>query len=373
VSTGVLFIAPFGEYGGSEMVLLRVVEDLGDTFAGRALLLGPGELEGMLEAAGVRTEVEPMLGKRGLLRFPGAAARWAKRLAGERIDVIHANQAKAAIFGGSLGRRLDAPLLWMKHDHVFDGRFARAIGRRCDHVVCVSEVMAAQFRVDMDERVSVVYPGVRLPPPPEPRRTEEVIATVGRLDPAKSFASIIRATAILRERGYDAKARLAGPIDRVYPEHAGELEALVGELSLGEHVRIGFVDDLDEHYRRARVLVLPSPPKPGGLPSEGAPTVLMEAMAHATAVAGARQPGVAEVMGDVGTLVDDLSPQGWADALEPYLADPDMAARVGTAGRARAEERFGMQRTVARLEELYAALAARGRLRRRPGGVVRRP
>ena len=371
MSTNVLFIAPFGEYGGSEMVLLRVVEDLDDSFAGCALLLGPGELEGMLEDAGLRTEVEPMLGKQGLLRFPGAARRWAKRLAGEGIDVIHANQAKAAIFAGGLARRLDVPVLWMKHDHIFDGRFARFIGRRCDHVVCVSEVMAAQFRIDMDERVSVVYPGVRMPPPPEPRHTDQVIATVGRLDPAKGFDSIIRATAILRERGYDARARLAGPIDRMYPEHAGELEALVGELGLQEHIRIGFVDDLDAHYRAARVLVLPSPPKPGGLPSEGAPTVLMEAMAHATAVAGARQPGVAEVMGDVGTLVDDLTPEGWADALEPYLADPEMAARVGAAGRVRAEERFGMDRTVARLEQLYSQLAAGGRMPRRAGGVVR--
>ncbi len=370
--TNVLFIAPFGEYGGSEMVLLRVVEDLDDSFAGRALLLGAGELDEMLEAAGVHTDVEPMLGKQGLLRFPRAVSRWAERLAGERIDVIHANQAKAAIFGAGLARRLDVPLLWMKHDHIFDGRFARAIGRRCDQIVCVSEVMAAQFRPDMDERVTVVYPGVRLPPPPEPRETDQVIATVGRLDPAKGFDSIIRATAILRERGYDAKARLAGPIDRIYPEHAGELEALVAELGLSEHITIGFVDDLDEHYRTARVLVLPSPPKPGGLPSEGAPTVLMEAMAHATAVAGARQPGVAEVMGDVGTLVDDLSPDGWADALEPYLADPAMAARVGAAGRERAEERFGMDRTVARLEELYSGLAERGRMPRRLGGAVRR-
>ena len=370
--TNVLFIAPFGEYGGSEMVLLRVVEDLDDSFVGRALLLGPGELEEMLEAAGVNTDVEPMLGKQGLIRFPGAASRWAKRLEGERIDVVHANQAKAAIFGAGVARRLDVPLLWMKHDHIFDGRFARAIGRRCDHVVCVSEVMAAQFRSDLGESVSVVYPGVRLPPPLQPRGTDQVIATVGRLDPAKGFDSIIRATAILRRRGHDAKARLAGPVDRMYPEHAGELEALVSELRLDEHITIGFVDDLDEHYRSARVLVLPSPPKPGGLPSEGAPTVLMEAMANATAVAGARQPGVAEVMGDVGTLVDDLSPEGWADALEPYLSDPEMAARVGAAGRARAEERFGMERTVGRLEELYTELAESGRMPRRLGGAVRR-
>jgi len=366
-----LFVAPFGEYGGSEMVLLRVVEDLDESFAGRALLLGPGPLETMLAEAGLGVDVEPMLGKAGLVRFPAAAAAWARRLADERIDLIHANQAKAAIFATFLARRLGLPLLWMKHDHFFDGRVARAIGRRCDHVVCVSHVMAAQFMDEMPDRVSVVYPGVRMPPPPRPRTTEPLIATVGRLDPLKAFGSVIRAVRILRERGHDAKGRLAGPVDRVYPEHAAELHALVAELGLGDHVTIGFVEDIDEHYRSARVLVLSSPPKPGGLPSEGAPTVLMEAMAHGTAVAAARQPGTEEVMGEVGTLVDDLSPQGWANALEPYLADPELAARVGREGRLRAEQRFTMSRTVEQLEQLYERLVDRGRSPRRPGGAVR--
>ena len=91
-------------------------------------------------------------------------------------------------------------------------------------------------------------------------------------------------------------------------------------------------DDMGAHYRQARVFVLPSPPKPGGLPSEGAPTVLMEAMGHGAAVAAARQPGTEEVMGDVGVLVDDLSAEGWASALEPFLADPEMAAARGPGG-----------------------------------------
>ena len=106
------------------------------------------------------------------------------------------------------------------------------------------------------------------------------------------------------------------------------------------------------------MFVLPSPPKPGGLPSEGAPTVLMEAMGHGTAVAAARQPGTEEVLGDVGVLVDDLSPEGWANALEPFLADPEVAERVGRQGRERAMEHFSMAHTVAQLEDLYGRMAA---------------
>lgn len=339
------------------MFLVRVAQGLSEPFEGRALLLGPGPLEGMLEDAGMRVDVEPMLGKAGVLRFPRAARGWARRLEGEGIDVVHANQAKAALFAIPLARKLGVPLLWMKHDHFFDGRASRALAGRCDRVAVVSRAMAAQFTGRLAERVSVIYPGVRMPPAPPPRDTGQVIAMAGRMDPLKDFGAVIRAAALLRERGYDARVNLAGTVDRVHPEHAAELDALVSRLGLDGHVTIASTDDMGAHYRRARVFVLPSPPKEGGLPSEGAPTVLMEAMAQGAAVAAARQPGTEEVLGDVGTLVDDLTPEGWAAALEPYLADPEMAARVGAEGRARAEERFSMARTVAQLEALYAEMA----------------
>jgi glycosyltransferase involved in cell wall biosynthesis len=357
--TKVLFVAPFGALGGSEMFLARVAQGLSESVEARALLLGPGPLEGRLADAGVPVDVEPMLGKGGLLRFPRAARAWARRLEGEGIEVIHANQAKAALFAIPLARRLGVPVLWMKHDHFFDGRLSRWLARRCDRVVVVSTAMAAQFTGDLSRRVSVVYPGVRIPGEAAQEPTGQVISMAGRLDPLKDFGAVIRATRLLRDRGFEAEVDLAGTVDRVRTEHAGELDALVAELGLGDHVRIAATDDMDAHYRRARVFVLPSPPKPGGLPSEGAPTVLMEAMAHGTAVAAARQPGTEEVMGDVGVLLDDLSPEGWADALEPFLADSAMAARVGQEGRERAVERFSMTHTVAQLEALYGQLGAR--------------
>jgi len=340
------------------MFLVRVAEGLSEPYEGRALLLGPGPLEHMLAEAGMPVDVEPMLGKAGILRFPRAARAWARRLEGEGIDVIHANQAKAALFAIPLARRLGVPVLWMKHDHFFDGRLSRWLARRCDRVAVVSRAMAAQFTGALAERVSVVYPGVRMPPDAPPQRTGQVIAMAGRMDPLKDFGAVIRATRLLRDRGLDAELALAGTVDRVHPEHAAELDALVARLGLDEHVTIAATDDMGGHYRRARVFVLPSPPKPGGLPSEGAPTVLMEAMGHGTAVAAARQPGTEEVLGDVGVLVDDLSPEGWANALEPFLADPEMAERVGRQGRERAMERFSMAHTVAQLEDLYGRMAA---------------
>jgi glycosyltransferase involved in cell wall biosynthesis len=100
-----------------------------------------------------------------------------------------------------------------------------------------------------------------------------------------------------------------------------------------------------------------SRPEVPGKPSEGAPTVLMEAMAQCRPVVAPREAGMEEVMGPVGTLVDDLTPEGLADALEPYLRDVELAARVGDQGRERAVERFSMERTVQTLETVYAEMA----------------
>jgi glycosyltransferase involved in cell wall biosynthesis len=352
-----LFVAPFGEYGGSEMVLMRLLEALDDSFDPRVMLLGGGRFVEMLQEEGVPTAVDDLPGKRGVLGFPRAIRAAAKRYRDADISLIHANGTKAAMFAIPLARQLGVPLLWMKHDHFYDGFVARRLAARCDRVVCVSEAMAAQFPRRVRDRTTIAYPGVWLSPPVELSQTEPLIACVGRLDPAKGFYDLIRATAILRERGVDARIRVAGPVDRIYRNHEAELKQLVIDLGLEQYAEVGWVDDLEALYRRCRVFAMASRPEVPGKPSEGAPTVLMEAMAQSRPVVAPREPGMAEVMGDVGTLVDEVNPEGLADALEPYLRDEALAAAVGREGRARTEQLFSMERTVATLEGLYRQLA----------------
>ena len=68
---------------------------------------------------------------------------------------------------------------------------------------------------------------------------------------------------------------------------------------------IGWVDDVGELFDSASVVALASRARPNGAPSEGAPTLLMEAMAHGRPVVAPREAGIAEVVGDGGTLVDE--------------------------------------------------------------------
>ena len=365
-----LFIAPFGELGGSEMVMLRIVRGLDDRFEPRALVLTPGALADRLGQAGVPTGVERLPGKQALLRMPAVARRRLRALRAEGISFIHANQAKAAILGAMLAPRLGVPLLWMKHDHVFDGRPSLALASRCDRVVCVSRAMATQFEPRLGSRVSVAYPGVALPAdvPPLPDRPH--VVSVGRLDPAKGSVELLEAVAALRRRGIDARVTIAGPDDRVFPEHAGELRELAARLGLTEHASIGWVADLDELYASASVVALASRARPGGAPSEGAPTVLMEAMAHGRPVVAPREAGIAEVVGDAGALVDERTGEGFASALEAYLVDRPLAEETGRRGRERAERVFSLEHTIETMTGIYLELSAAGSRHRRGRGAA---
>lgn len=355
-----LIIAPFGDYGGSEMVLMRVLRALPDSIEPHLLVLTPGPFADMLGDEGYNPRVEDLRGKSALARFPLVARSLAADYADSRYDLVHANGVKAALLGVPMARRMGSPLVWMKHDHFYDGRFARAVARRCDHVAVVSQAMAAQFRPEFDDRLSVIYPGVVIEPLPPPVPTEPLVVAVGRLDPRKGFDNLLRAVRLLRDRGQDARAHIAGPVDRVFPDHAAELDALVGELGLREYAEVGWVDDVHELYRRARVVAMASPARKGGRPSEGAPTVLMEAMGQARPVVGPRQDGIAEVVGDVGTLVDEPTPEQLANALEPYIADRAMADEAGLRGRERAERVFSSERTLEALMEMWRTVIAAG-------------
>jgi glycosyltransferase involved in cell wall biosynthesis len=352
----VLFITPDASMGGSQNVLVNVASRLDDRFSVRVLVMDHGPLEQRLAELGVQVDVEPLPRRESVARFPVVARRWAKRLRGE-VGVVHANGGKAALFGVALARHVRAPLLWMKHDHMYDGRLSRLMAARCDHVVCVSHAMTEQF-ARIAHRVSVVYPGAELRSVGSPADTEPVVLSLGRLDPSKGNADLLRAIALLRAQGIPAQARIVGPIDQHHPEHVGELRTLATELGLGaDSVSAAWTDDLDAVYRSARVVALASRPRSREHPGEGAPLVLMEAMAAGRPVVGPFLAGVAEVVGDAGTLVDYPDPAQLASGLAPYLTDAAHAADVGARAQTRVAERMTLERTVEDLSSLYLRLA----------------
>jgi glycosyltransferase involved in cell wall biosynthesis len=65
--------------------------------------------------------------------------------------------------------------------------------------------------------------------------------------------------------------------------------------------------------------------------------------------------------GNTGLLVEPGRPDEIAAAIERLIADPALAARLATAGRARVLSAFDLHQTTAELEAVFRAAIDRGR------------
>ena len=101
----------------------------------------------------------------------------------------------------------------------------------------------------------------------------------------------------------------------------------------------------------ATVFVCPSIYEPMGI-------VNLEAMACETAVVASRVGGIPEVVaeGETGFLVEPANPEELAARVNELLADPELAARFGKAGRQRAVEHFSWRAIAERTVDLYRSL-----------------
>lgn len=162
------------------------------------------------------------------------------------------------------------------------------------------------------------------------------LISCGRLHVAKGHQDVIRAVGILRERGRRVTVRIlgAGP-------HRSDLESLVRELGLVGHVDLaGACGELEvrDELGRSDAFVL-------GSHDEAIGVATMEAMAMRLPVVVTDVGGVRELVDEsVGRLVPPVSPECIADAVDGLAADPDLARRLGDAGRRRVEEAHGSER-----------------------------
>ena len=170
---------------------------------------------------------------------------------------------------------------------------------------------------------------------------------------------------LVEEKGFDVGLRACVEVVSVVPGVrilvAGDgparsnLLALVDELGLAEVVEwLGAVslDDVPAVLGRATVVAVPSCyEEPFGL-------VAVETGLAGRPVVASAVGGLPEVVEDGvnGLLVAPGDPAALARALLTVLGDRELAARLGTAGRARAERDFGLGRHVDAFETLFDRL-----------------
>lgn len=182
------------------------------------------------------------------------------------------------------------------------------------------------------------------------------IVMASRLSRQKDHATLLRALAVLRERGLTPPLLLAGDGK---PRYRKPLERLCAELGLQSQVRfLGLCRNVPELLMGHRIAVLATH-------YEGMPLALIEGMAAGCVPIGSAVTGVKELIRDGldGLLVAEGDPGALADAIERALRDDELADRLGAAARNAALARHSREQMNERYEALFLDLMAARSLR----------
>jgi glycosyltransferase involved in cell wall biosynthesis len=263
----------------------------------------------------------------------------ALRRSARAADLVHAHwllTAAVARFGGR-------PFVVTLHGSGSAGRFSdvelaqrrpklvKALLGRAAAVICVSETVAAAVRAAGVEAV-VVPNGVRIPeevgPPAEPAE----VLYVGRLAPEKNVDTLAEALGDL-----NLVVAGDGPLRDRFPNGLGAVP----------HAEV------ERLLERASVVVAPCE-------REGFGVAAAEAMAFGRPVVAAAGGALLELVsdGETGLLVAPRDAAGLRGAVERLLADRELRRRLGSAARARAEERLGWDAVIERTLDVYRSALA---------------
>ncbi len=334
------------ERGGLERVVIELIRaqlESGDEC--RVIcLFQPGLLAAELESMGVR--VDACHKRNGMdLGAVWRARAWLREWPGA---VLHTHNAAAhyhAILAGwglALAARVNTRHgMGAPDPESRKERFYRRAVRATDTVVAVCEAARSHFArqgVSPRRSLTTILNGIRTeasaPASPAARARlvaslglpegTRLVGTVGRLNPVKDQASLIRAFGRLHRDRPDTALVLVGD----GPARAG-LEALARELDVDHRVRfMGDRDDVAALLPGLDVFALPSL-------SEGYSMALLEACAAALPAVVTRVGGNGEIVaeGVNGHLVPVGDPERLAAALQGLLDAPERATEMGRAGR----------------------------------------
>lgn len=301
------------------------------------------------------------------LAFAGALAHFRKAL--PEYDIVHLHiSARGSYRRKSIMARIarKAGKRVVLHDH--DGEFAKAFEeggdayRRdvretfglADRVVVLSEEWRDYFAENVCDpgRIAVVHNGVKVPAQPCSPCSHQDVLFLGRLDANKSPDVLLRASREVLARFPETKVVFGGD---------GEVEkneALAEELGIADRCEFcGWVtgEEREALFARAAVYCLPSK-------NEGLPMSVLEAMARGIPTVATAVGGVPRVIEDgaSGFLIDVDDVEGLSEKLISLLESAELRTGLGRNARNQIISRFGIGRSVARIEQIYDALS-RGR------------
>jgi len=327
-----------------------------------------GESDGSCDLEAVGGEVLRVRGlQRGFdpSRDPQALKAILAAVRHYRPDVIHTHTAKAGALGRVAARIAGVPVIHTVHGHHLESVAYKALGARwserllgrvTDAVIALSPRQARDLvevhRVIPAARVRVISPGMDLVgfrrraavgPAVDLRAPPEVVRFVwaGRFVSVKDPRLLVEAVAHAQVPFHITMLGRGPLLDSV--------RATIRAHGLEDRIACpGSVRDVAPWLQAADALVLCSR-------SEGTPLCVIEAMALGKPVVVTTVGGLPDMVTHEGTglWVPPRAPLALAAALDRLASEAELRLRLGRAGRAAVDERFGADRLARQTAALY--------------------
>jgi glycosyltransferase involved in cell wall biosynthesis len=337
-----------------------------------------------------RTPIRTTLNPVHLADFGRAIAQTSRTIARvmreHQVDVVHTTMYPATLYvaaairqlGGSQRHR-EQPQprpqqqIWHEHNikqiHPVNRLIYRWVSQTCSHIIGPSDaVMAPLLDAGIDPaKVQTLYNGINLAAfdrrnldrsnvdRTKLRSTlglttnqQPAIGLFGQMLPRKGHITLIDAAPTILRAFPDARFFFVGALEN--PPYQEQLQTTLRERALTSAFTFtGWREDVPALMASMDIIIVPT------LTPEPAALSLMEAMALQRPLIASKTGGTTELVidGETGLLFNPGDAATLAQLVERLLADPTLATRLGTAGRARMESCFSLDRHLARVEELY--------------------
>jgi glycosyltransferase involved in cell wall biosynthesis len=364
----ILYVTPFAELGGAEVILLNIVRFHNRSrFEPVVCFLRSGPLVEQVRQMGVNALVVPTGRIRDISKTLQTIVSLRDLIRRESIDLVHSSMAWAHTFGGAAAMLAGVPAVWYQHARakrsspldwlsgVVPARSvyvnSRSTGQSQHSVYTAGSVRLIYCGLDLklwsfDKEASLILRREFNIPESSP-----LVVMPGRLQRWKGQHIFIEAASRVLQRRSDAFFLVVGDtLFSIEPEYKEELHAQVANLGLGSRVLFtGMREDMVAIYSAADVVVHASlDPEPFGL-------TIAEAMAMRRPVVASDSGGPREIVltGETGYLVPVDNPDILAARIVEILSDPELRVRLGAAGYERVLSNFSVERMISELEADY--------------------
>ena len=253
----------------------------------------------------------------------------------------------------ALVRRLHAPLVdrYITVSKDLERYLVRRVG------VAASRITQICNGVDTERFSPSQAKPVDLMPPQLRGEALFVVGSVGRIQPVKDQATLLRAFAGLVRADPRLRSRMRLMIVGDGPLLA-DLRALAGSLGIADIAWLpGAVGNVPEMLRLMDIFVLPSL-------NEGISNTILEAMASQLPIVATAVGGNAEIVEHErwGRLFEPGDVAGLTQLLAGYVDDPALRETHAAAARRVAVERYGLRAMIDRYHATYSSLLERERM-----------